>query len=243
MLVRCSDEGSYDPLLRRPLFVAAADAALGQVALLYQAYERGLRWLSHGRPGQTLDIIGPLGQPFALDRRTRTLLLIGEGPGLAALLLLARRAADQGCAVTLLAGAPAPAALPPPYLLPADVEYQTIAGPVTDLLVGERPLMQPQADTETKRRRETKPAEPGHAPADPIRWADQVCAALPPAQLPALSDAVRAARLRWDRGYAGVLVDGPLVCGVGACSVCALTTRRGVRLLCSDGPVFDLREL
>ena len=105
LLVRCAEDGSYDPLLRRPLFVAAAEPALGQIGLLYAPVERGLAWLARGRPGDTLDIVGPLGQPFTIAGRTRTLLLVGQGPGLAALLLLARTAVGKGCAVTLLAGA------------------------------------------------------------------------------------------------------------------------------------------
>ena len=41
----------------------------------------------------------------------------------------------------------------------------------------------------------------------------------------------------------GVLLEGPIVCGVGACGVCAVELRKGMRMLCSDGPVFDLRDL
>src|SRR3954468_11214613 len=127
LLVRCAEQGSYDPLLRRPLFTAAAEPALGQIGLLYEPSERGLIWLSHGRGGDTLDVIGPLGHPFALDARTRNLLLVGSGPGLAALLLLARAGAARG-AVTLIAGADDVERLPPPFLLPGEVEYQTISG-------------------------------------------------------------------------------------------------------------------
>src|SRR5919199_4381990 len=64
LLVRCAEAGSYDPLLRRPLFIAAAEPALGQIGLLYEPSERGLVWLSRGRSGDTLDVIGPLGHPF-----------------------------------------------------------------------------------------------------------------------------------------------------------------------------------
>ena len=49
LLVRCAEQGSYDPLLRRPLFVAATEPALGQIGLLYEPSERGLLWLSRGR--------------------------------------------------------------------------------------------------------------------------------------------------------------------------------------------------
>src|SRR6478672_128333 len=127
LLVRCAEQGSYDPLLRRPLFIAAAEPALGQIGLLYEPSERGLTWLSRGRAGDLLDVIGPLGHPFALEPRTRNLLLLGSGPGLAALLLLARAGAARG-PVTLIAGADDPDRLPPPFLLPGEVEYQTVPG-------------------------------------------------------------------------------------------------------------------
>ena len=233
LLVRCAEDGSYDPLLRRPLFVAAAEPALGQVGLLYAPSERGLAWLARGRPGDTLDIIGPLGHPFAIAARTRNLLLIGQGPGLAALLLLARTAAARDCAVTLLVGAGADDDLPPPFLLPAAVEYQSVVGPAISLL-GERKTENSKLKTQN-----SKLSSPLH----PIAWADQVFAALPDDQITRLYETIHAVKYRWERGFASVLREGPIVCGVGACGVCAVALRRGSRLLCSDGPVFDLRDV
>jgi dihydroorotate dehydrogenase electron transfer subunit len=77
----------------------------------------------------------------------------------------------------------------------------------------------------------------------PITWADQIFAALPLEQLLALRDSVGRVKYRWERGFAGALLEGPIVCGVGACGVCAVELRRGMRLLCADGPVFDLRDV
>jgi dihydroorotate dehydrogenase electron transfer subunit len=229
LLVRCTEQGSYDPLLRRALFVAAAEPALGQIGLLYEPNERGLAWLAHGRPNDMLDVVGPLGRPFAIEERTRTLLLIGAGAGLPALLLLAREAATKGRAVTLLAGAAEVDALPPPFLLPGEVEYQSLAG------------------LEIKDWRSEVAPNSAQAPISDLQsaigWADQVCAALPGDQLPALREAVRAIKFRWERGFASVLLEGPIVCGVGACGVCPVELRKGTRMLCSDGPVFDLRDL
>ncbi len=43
---------------------------------------------------------------------------------------------------------------------------------------------------------------------------------------------------------AEVLVQTPLVCGgIGECGVCAVKTRRGWKLACKNGPVFDLGQL
>lgn len=244
LLVRCAEAGSYDPLLRRPLFIAAAEPALGQIGLLYQPSERGLAWLAHGRAGDTLDVLGPFGRGFTLDARTRNLLLIGGGPGLAALLLLAGQASARGCAVTLLAAADHAAGLPPAYLLPGEVEYQTTVGAATALLAqqADTPPGQPAAKQKGKRAGSAAPAPPPSA-LSPIAWADQICAALPEAQLGELAGLIRQVKYRWERGFASALLDGPLVCGVGACGVCAVGLRNGPRLLCTDGPVFDMLAL
>ncbi|HEU4329084.1 MAG TPA: hypothetical protein VFS21_38455 [Roseiflexaceae bacterium] len=243
LLLRCAPPGSADPLLRRALFVAAAEEQLGQIGLLYAADERGLAWLSRARTGDTLDALGPFGTPFALDRRTRTLLLVGQGPGLAALLLLARQHSARGGSVALLAGAPEPALLPPPFLMPADVEYQSVIGRTVQLLE-RRPDPAPQPGKKSKGKPTAAPAaQPAVDSAGLIGWADQLCTALPSDQLEPLAEAVRAVKYRWERGFAQTLLEAPLVCGVGACGVCAVETRKGQRLCCSDGPVFDLREV
>jgi dihydroorotate dehydrogenase electron transfer subunit len=229
LLVRCAAEGSYDPLLRRALLVAAAEPALGQIGLLYAPTDRGLAWLAHRRPGDVLDVIGPLGHPFTINERTGTLLLIGQGQGLAALLLLAREAVGRGRSVTLLAGAVSADELLPPFLLPAEVEYQSIAG----LRIADFRSQIAQAGAESTI----------YNLRSAIAWADQVCAALPDDQLAALGAAIRDVKYRWERGFASALLEGPIVCGVGACGVCAVALRKGQRLLCSDGPVFDLRDV
>jgi dihydroorotate dehydrogenase electron transfer subunit len=229
LLVRCAEAGSYDPLLRRPLFVAAAEPALGQIGLVYEPAERGLAWLARGRSGDALDVIGLLGHPFALDGRTRNLLLIGGGAGLAALLLLAREAAGRGAAVTLLAGAAHADVLPPPFLLPGEVEYQTSVGfESADFRLQIEHANHHSTNFNLQ---------------SAIAWADQVCVALPREHLLALRETIRQVKYRWERGFASALLEGPLVCGVGACGVCAVEMRKGMRLLCSDGPVFDLRDL
>jgi len=267
LLLRCAEPGSADPLLRRALPVAAAEERLGQIGLLYAPDERGLAWLAHRRPGEQLDALGLFGAPFALDRRTRNLLLVGQGPGLAALLLLARQHAARGGAVALLAGADEPALLPPPFLLPADVEYQSVVGRAVELLL-------PQTKDEGRRTKEPSNAKRRRPPTEDegrrtkdqasaagagesatgssqlaisgtelLTWADQLCAALPEDQLAQLAEALRTVKYRWERGFASALLEAPLVCGLGACGVCAVETRKGQRLACVDGPVFDLRDL
>jgi hypothetical protein len=52
---------------------------------------------------------------------------------------------------------------------------------------------------------------------------------------------------RWQTRFrfeAQALVITPMPCGgIAECGVCAVTARRGWKLACKDGPVFDLTEL
>jgi dihydroorotate dehydrogenase electron transfer subunit len=40
-----------------------------------------------------------------------------------------------------------------------------------------------------------------------------------------------------------VLLDSPMVCGNARCGVCAVETKKGWKLACKDGPVFNLEEV
>src|SRR5262249_58247758 len=98
------------------------------------------------------------------------------GRGLAARL----RRAPQGPAggeVRLMAGGDHPEGLPPPYLLPGEVEYQTVPGlQIADFKLQNEPTGQQSAIYNLQ---------------SAITWADQIFAALPPDQLLALREAIR----------------------------------------------------
>lgn len=226
-LLRCAPPGSADPLLRRPLFLAGADPA-GTVELLVRPDDRGLAWLAAQPAGARLDLYGPVGSAFQVDGRARNLLLAGAGPALPALLFLSRAAVARQAAVVLLAAAAGADLLPPPFLLPPDVEYQTSdqgEAALADLLGGAA--------------RSPLPALTG----SPVAWADQVLLALTDDLVAPVSEAVRAGRLRWERGFALAALAGPMPCGLGTCQGCPVETRDGHRLRCKEGPVFDLRDL
>jgi dihydroorotate dehydrogenase electron transfer subunit len=80
--------------------------------------------------------------------------------------------------------------------------------------------------------------------ADLLPWADYLVVDLPRESLPQLR---RAMRLPADQRASidvEVLLDTPTPCGGAAeCGVCAVKTRRGWKLACKDGPVFDFNLL
>ncbi|MCX5858780.1 MAG: hypothetical protein NT056_02605, partial [Proteobacteria bacterium] len=78
------------PLLRRPLSVHRISST--SIELLYQVIGKGTQSLSRTRPGEFLDLLGPLGKPFPLPTSpSRAILLVAGGIGIAPLLALAEQ--------------------------------------------------------------------------------------------------------------------------------------------------------
>jgi dihydroorotate dehydrogenase electron transfer subunit len=77
-----------------------------------------------------------------------------------------------------------------------------------------------------------------------VRWADQLCAALPNHQYAELAHHIRTLRFQFDTTFAQVLVTSDLLCGVGACLACVVSTRNGgFTRACMHGPVFPLASI
>ena len=73
------------------------------------------------------------------------------------------------------------------------------------------------------------------------QWADYLALDVPRESLPGLRQMLG---LGGRTGEAQVLVVTSTPCGgMADCGVCAVTTRRGWKLACKDGPVFDLKDL
>jgi len=212
--VRCGPIGSSDPLLRRP--ISLLRVAGERIDLYYDVVGRGTRYLAGLGPGDSVDLLGPLGRPFALSRATRNLLLVGGGIGLAPLAMLADEVLSRGIAVTLVAGFRTAARVLAPEWLDPRIEYEV----VTD----DGSLGRPGRVTD---------AVPAYLP-----WADEVAACGPAPMLTALG------RLMQDSAKpAQVSLEERMGCGMGVCLSCVVRTDAGVKRVCRDGPVFPLRAL
>jgi dihydroorotate dehydrogenase electron transfer subunit len=98
-----------DRLLRRalPIYrVRPTGAYGGTVEVVFEASEPPTAWLAGLPGGAPLDVVGPLGRPYALPKEPVTCLLVAEGCAGAPLYALADRLRDRGCVVHMLLGAP-----------------------------------------------------------------------------------------------------------------------------------------
>lgn len=100
------------------------------------------------------------------------------------------------------------------------------------------------ADCRLPRLPETIEAHPLAALPESLAWADMLAIDLPLAKLPELHDFLGLETRQSLPCQAQVLVFADIACGgLAECGVCAVPARRGYKLACIDGPVFDLNEL
>lgn len=190
------------------------------MVFLVRPYGRASAWLAERPIGATLDLLGPLGKPYEIAPRSRNVLMVAGGVGVAPLVMLADEAIERGLNVTFLMGAMSADGLLSTSLLPSAVEFVAATedgsrghrGYVTDLV--------PQF----------------------VRWADQICACGPEPMYRSLRDAAAPLRLG-GRPPIQISMERDMACGVGACLGCVVETRRGMQTSCVQGPVFDLDEV
>jgi len=79
---------------------------------------------------------------------------------------------------------------------------------------------------------------------DILEWADYLAIDLSRDSLPELQEKLRNGVQAKINSDAQILVLTPMPCGgLAECGVCAVTVRRGWKMACKDGPVFNLSEL
>src|SRR3954466_5076175 len=100
------DDGSM--LLRRAFSihkVATRGVFGGTVEFVFAVHGKGTAWLARQRPHDPVDVVGPLGRPFALPKDPANCVLVGGGYGSAPLFLLAEALRTRNCRVDFVLGA------------------------------------------------------------------------------------------------------------------------------------------
>ncbi|MCB0711898.1 MAG: dihydroorotate dehydrogenase electron transfer subunit [Ignavibacteriae bacterium] len=96
-------DASFDPLLRRAYSVHRVQGEL--VELIYNVHGRGSAIFAVKRPGDPLDIMGPLGVPFHLEGEFTRAILISGGLGIAPMPILGDELHSRGIDVVNIHGA------------------------------------------------------------------------------------------------------------------------------------------
>jgi dihydroorotate dehydrogenase electron transfer subunit len=193
--------------------------------LLFSVVGKGTGWLSLKKKGDTLDIFGPLGNGYTIEPRSKNLLLVAGGMGIAPLRFLAETAVREGKKVTVINGARSGDCLVPAATLQSlydkgimPVNYQCVNA-TEDGSEGFKGL--------------ATQLIPHY-----LKNIDQVfaCGPVPMyktmSQMPELNNIPVQLSLEIMMG-----------CGTGVCYGCTIKTRKGLKQVCKDGPVFRMGEV
>jgi hypothetical protein len=205
LLARTSDR--WDPYLREQWW----PAGIGNNSLVI---ERPLK--PHYEPGQVVDVLGILGQPYKFRRTLRNVLLMAYDTEPTPLMMPIVSLVANRVSVTLL-------------LLGSAASYGTAHLPAeVEVLHGDSDFNWPNRVTTV-------------GWADQVFVT--VNAADEAACFGRVWHTMRELRAEIPDNYLLGIFRPILPCGVGACSACMVRTREGVSLICADGPALDLTEV
>jgi dihydroorotate dehydrogenase electron transfer subunit len=218
--------GQVEPLLRRPFSIMDTEPGAGSFRLFLKVVGAGSRGLAALAAGEVAACLGPLGRPFPEPPAGHEAWLVAGGYGIAPLHFFARELARSGAPVRVFYGGRTAADL-------------KVRAPFSDLGVG---LTSTTNDGSLGRAGLVTEAveEALEAAGGPVT----LYACGPEPMLRAV------ARLAVRRGLpAQVSLDPWMGCGLGTCLGCVVRVRRAGeaaarwRCACTEGPVFDAREL
>ncbi len=216
-----------DPLLRRAFSIFDYDETTGTIEILYKVVGRGTEILSRVRPGETLDVLGPLGNGFDLPLTIDNLVLVAGGVGIPPLYLLAKSHLRRGfdgkrisylCGLTTVAEKPMADRV---EKLPINLQFATDDGSL-----GFKGFV-----SELLRAR----LDDGSLGINPV-----ICACGPDGMLKAVQTIARA---YGKKCY--LSLESIMPCGVGTCLGCVVKKdgeEKYVRV-CREGPVFEATEV
>jgi len=204
------------PLLRRPISIHRTDPQNQTFELLYEILGPGTKILSEVKAGDSLNILGPLGNGFKLEKQV--LVLVAGGMGIAPLNFLAEETIKQGKEVHLFYGARNKDQIINLDHLNIKKEIATEDGSfghkgfVTRVLENQLTTYNLPLTT--------------------------IYSCGPHPMLKAVAEIAKKNKIECQ-----VSLEAYMACGIGACLGCATETICGYKMVCKDGPVFDFKEI
>ncbi|HKK21869.1 MAG TPA: dihydroorotate dehydrogenase electron transfer subunit [candidate division Zixibacteria bacterium] len=216
---------STDIFFRRPMSVASASAKDDQLEIIFKVFGRGTRLMGKLRESDRVNILGPLGVPFAFPGKDEHLIMIAGGVGFPPLLYLATQLVNAGFDPKKIeffyGGKSSDDIIEVPRIRDTGVNFH----PVTeDGSLGQTGLV-------------TAPAEQfiNSHNGDQLR----IFGCGPEGMLRATND------LGVRLGIPGqISLEAPMPCGIGICLGCVVPlTKGGHARVCCEGPVFEIGEV
>ncbi len=210
-------DGSSTTFLRRPISINYVDKQRNEVWFLIQIVGDGTRKLATICPGETLNVILPLGNSFQLPQDpSEKVLLVGGGVGIAPMVFLGKELLEKG--------------FKPSFLLGARSQR--------DLL--QRELCETLGDVYTTTE-DASHGEKGYVIHHSILSSthfDRIYTCGPKPMMIAVAAYAKSNNIACE-----VSLENKMACGIGACLCCVENTKEGHLCVCKEGPVFNINDL
>ena len=219
LLCPSPDEGEV--WFRRPQSLYRVARSSGRIEFLYKVVGRGTKGLATLKPGDDLNMLGPLGVGFTLAPEWKNVVVLGRGVGLATMAPISQLAGERGVRVTAILSARSEE-----LAMAADL-FESV-GTVIKLLDTNGTSAVENVEAILLKLIQEKKAD-----------AFFTCGSNRLMQL--------MKRLGKAHGIPGQMaMEQIMACGLGPCYICVRTFevsgKLEMRRVCVDGPVFDLQE-
>lgn len=210
-------DNSPTTFLRRPISINYVDKATNELWLLIQLVGDGTRRMAEYRPGDTVNIMLPLGNGFTVpSQKEQKLLLIGGGVGTAPMLYLGAILKNAGFNPTFLLGARSKDDV---LQLEEFKKFGTVYITTEDGSLGEKGYVT------------------NHTILKKTHF-DQIYTCGPKPMMVAVAKYAASASISCE-----VSLENTMACGIGACLCCVEKTVDGHICVCTEGPVFNIDKL
>lgn len=210
-------DNSPTTFLRRPISINYVDKATNELWLLIQLVGDGTRRMAEYRPGDTVNIMLPLGNGFTIpSQKEQKLLLIGGGVGTAPMLYLGAILKNAGFNPTFLLGARSKDDV---LQLEQFKKFGTVYITTEDGSLGEKGYVT------------------NHTILQETHF-DQIYTCGPKPMMVAVAKYATSASVSCE-----VSLENTMACGIGACLCCVEKTVDGHICVCTEGPVFNIDKL
>jgi len=209
-------EDAPGTFLRRPISVHDVDSEKNVLSLLIQIVGEGSSRLVSLEEGDYMNLVYPLGKGFTIDAPGKVL-LVGGGCGVAPLLYLARELSKHSFEVHMLIGVRSSDYL---MQIPEYEKYATVHITTEDGTAGEKGFVI------------------HHSLFGRLSDFKRVYTCGPEKMMKAVAKKSEEAGVPCE-----VSLENLMACGIGACLCCVTDTTKGRLCVCTEGPVFNSKDL
>lgn len=242
------NNGTSGAFLRRPFSIGGLrrNGQHCEIDILHRVVGTGTRWLSQLEPGHTVSILGPLGQPFPVLKDHPAALLVGGGIGLPPLIWLAEGLRDAGKRTVAFCGARSDDLLPLTRRLEVEITDDQPVPAFAEFAEYGIPTVVATDDGSLGLKGTIALAFTRYLDRHPDDAGSTVVYTCgPTAMIRAVADVCEERAIPCQ-----VCLERMMACGMGTCQSCVVRIRDqqaddrwAYRLCCTDGPVFDSREV